>query len=201
MVKTLILLMIVLSFLVVSCGVEDEDNSCVNEDEERIVPCSTDISKEQKQVCQEGIWVDEGPCLCKAGETFCLSHKGLNWSNVSSEEMVWDDAIEYCKDIGGHLPTISELRTLIINCPQTETGGECRISDDRCLSEDDCLDEFCRGCLSDEITEFSVLGDEIWLYSFSELSNFTSLHWGVDFKNGQILYGSKGGEAYFRCVK
>ena len=61
---------------------------------------------------------------CTGSDKFCHSHDGLNWSDASNDSMNWYDAVEYCKDLGGRLPTISELRTLIQNCSATETGGE-----------------------------------------------------------------------------
>ena len=36
-------------------------------------------------------------------------HKGLCWSNASSKSMDWDNAITYCENLGGRLPTISEI--------------------------------------------------------------------------------------------
>lgn len=163
--KFLIPLMFVLSFLVVSCGGEGEDNSCVNENEVRIISCATDDTKKQDQKCASGEWVndgicylckdsesriitcatdktrdqiqicssenwvDKGECLCPESNKFCHSHDYLSWSDKAIEKMNWDDAIKYCEDLGGRLPTIDELRTLIQNCPATETGGECGVTE------------------------------------------------------------------------
>jgi hypothetical protein len=56
----------------------------------------------------------------------------LVWSKKNFGEMTWQDAVDYCRKnraglpgSGWHLPTIDELRTLIIGCPATEPGGGC----------------------------------------------------------------------------
>lgn len=69
----------------------------------------------------------------------------VNW-------MGWQEAMDYCAQLtlgggGWHLPTISELRTLIRNCPYTETDGACGVTDS-CLEQYQCWGEsdVCNGC-------------------------------------------------------
>ena len=235
MMKILIPLMLVLSFLVSSCSVED-DNSCVNEDEERIIPCATDNMKEQRQVCSQGEWIDSGPCFfceefstqtipcatdntkeqkqrcsqgawvdegectCPENNKFCHSHDGLKWSDVLRNSGTWDEAVTYCKDLGGRLPTISELRTLIQNCPATETGGECGVTDS-CLSEDDCWGwDVCWGCSENGVSH-SVLGDTGEYWSSSLVSDEPDFAWLVNFNLGQIEWYRLSAPCYVRCVR
>jgi len=69
---------------------------------------------------------------------------GLVWSKKNFGDMTWENALEYCREnraglpgSGWHLPTIGELRTLIIGCPATESGGRCPAKEG-CRSEQDC---------------------------------------------------------------
>ncbi|MFO7735877.1 MAG: hypothetical protein R6W70_06625, partial [bacterium] len=43
------------------------------------------------------------------------------------DKMNHHEATAYCEDNGWRLPTISELRTLIQNCPDTKAGGVCGV--------------------------------------------------------------------------
>ena len=77
----------------------------------------------------------------------------LVWSSKRSEEILWDDAVSYCENLdeGGHsdwrLPNISELRTLILNCPASITGGICPVTES-CISFVSCFSEEC-GCYTE----------------------------------------------------
>lgn len=131
---------------------------------------------------------------------FSNYNKGFCWSDVSSSNLNWDDAIEYCKDLSGRLPTISELRTLIQNCPATETGGECEVSDD-CLSAD-CRTDQCDGCEHDDSGKYSVFGDIYYFWSSSERPDRAGYIWLVDFYNGYVKNDSYGiANGNVRCVK
>ncbi|MBP5405838.1 DUF1566 domain-containing protein [bacterium] len=80
---------------------------------------------------------------------------------------IFERAEAYCNNLkeGGfadwHLPTIDELRTLIVNCPKLEPYGTCRVSDktgclaSTCYKESQCL---CEGDGSEVI--FSKFGSE-----------------------------------------
>jgi putative hemolysin len=64
--------------------------------------------------------------LCVSGElTSWAEHDGLYWSPLSTWTGIWKEAYNYCTELGGELPTITELRTLVKNCQQTGTGGTC----------------------------------------------------------------------------
>jgi hypothetical protein len=128
-------------------------------------------------------------------------HKGLCWSNASSKSMDWDNAITYCENLGGRLPTISELRTLIQNCPATETGGECGVTDD-CLSYWDCSNDACRGCVLDESGKYSIFGDTDWFWSSSVQPETVDDAYYIDFQRVNVFHFSMDLREYnVRCVK
>jgi hypothetical protein len=46
-------------------------------------------------------------------------------------------AAAYCTSLGGKIPTVAELRTLIESCPATATGGACLVTES-------CAEQTCR---------------------------------------------------------
>ena len=130
----------------------------------------------------------------------------LQWSEKAPKTMEWDDAMNYCKNLneGGHndwrLPNINELRTLIQNCPATQSGGECKVTDS-CLSYSDCRNDACNGCSSDSSGGHSKFGDTRWFWSSSVRSDNSDKTWGVSFDDGGVSFGSKSTDDYVRCVR
>ncbi|HPS31665.1 MAG TPA: DUF1566 domain-containing protein [bacterium] len=130
----------------------------------------------------------------------------VSWSEKSNNDMDWNDAKIYCDNLeedgysDWRLPTISELRTLIKNCPATETGGECGATDS-CLSSD-CRNDPCGGCEEDETGKYSKLGDTEWLWSSSEPSDIAEFAWVVHFGYGNVLYNFyKYNNINVRCLR
>lgn len=142
---------------------------------------------------------DSGKCI-DISESFPRKHDGKFWSTPSSEEMSWDAAKDYCASLDGRLPTISELRTLVINCPAIATGGECTITDD-CLDSVSCDMEDCLGCFSDTSTEtFSVFGDQIPIWSSSENTAKPEERYWIGFSKGFLMTGLKTGNLFAICT-
>jgi hypothetical protein len=235
--KALISLMFVLLFVVGSCGVEDEDISCVDyehrivicatdenkeqdqfcvdnrwindgscylceEYEERIVKCATDESMEQPQKCRYGDWKNSGSCLCPGNNPFCRKHAGLSWSNVTPWKP-YDGMKRYCSDLGGRIPTILELRSLIVNCPATESGGKCKIGPG-CYSHDDCWEEeACGGCGLDGGINYSVFEEDDHLRSSTPDWDEENYCWAVNFNDASFFSIKCKWNVNFwtRCVK
>jgi len=135
--------------------------------------------------------------------------ENLSWSKISEEKMDWDSAVEYCENLNEDdhsdwtLPTISQLRTLIKNCPVTETGGVCKVADS-CLSFGNCRNDACSGC-SDSASDgrYSKLGDAYSFWSSSEQSDNADNAWSVYFYYGDVSNPAKignNGYSYVRCV-
>ncbi len=177
----------------------DQGTCCFcEENSKRTIPCSTDEALEQFQICSSGNWVDSGRCLCPESNKFCYWHDGLSWSD--SDHYNGKYAIIFCRNLGGRLPTISELRTLIQNCPGTVTGGICGVTDS-CLSYEDCYNNVCSGCSDDSSRICSVFGDSGVFWSSSERTDKTENAWAVDFDYGRVVHAPKYYGYKLRCVK
>ena len=135
----------------------------------------------------------------KSDTSFPLKHAGLRWSEKAPKRMNWKDAKTYCKDLGGRLPTISELRTLIKNCPVTETGGSCGVTDSCLIS--DCWNDACSGCSLDKSGKYSVFRETVWLWSSSGISGNTHDAWFVLFKGGNVSNAPRYNKNDVRCVQ
>lgn len=124
--------------------------------------------------------------------------KILSWSNKAPNKMDYNDAVKYCKNLKEegvnkwHLPTISELRTLIKNCP-TASDGPCGVTD-KCLSADCVSNSKCGPCRGN----LSKLGDKGWVWS-SSMSN-RGAPWTVRFDNGTIDLRPGSNHFEVRCV-
>jgi Protein of unknown function (DUF1566) len=144
-------------------------------------------------------------------ETWSDSSSGLTWQVTSSDDsMPFDDAKSYCNNLsldggGWHLPTISELRSLIRGCDTTETGGSCGVTDS-CLNSS-CQDASCYeyssgGDQTDGCYWPSQLGGECWYYlSSSAVTDLDDFTWIVDFGNGLVGYQFVSLGFYVRCVR
>ena len=142
---------------------------------------------------------------CVRGSQNEVSPQNLTWSSKADKDMNWDDAVAYCKNLneGGysdwHLPTISELRTLIQNCPKTENGGECGVTDS-CLSGK-CRNDACSGCGADSTSKHSKLGDTEWFWSFYVQADNSVNAWRVSFYYGNVSSYNKNTTYSVRCVR
>ena len=160
-----------------------------------------------------------GKCLPECSSTSgtpCLdSTYKLIWSSATSSNDTWENAKKRCADLeeGGYekgtweLPTISKLRTLILNCEYTQPGGQCGLvsdSDTPCL-EDSCNNStYCNPNTKCKATNgpHSVFEETVTLWSISlRNGDGSSYAWYVNFNNGILGYYSKTSKnAKVRCV-
>jgi len=144
-----------------SCGICDKENEgCMNH---QCGPCSGNFPNAHEGICWSDLFGHtSGPGNTdlgdtgNTGDTGYVGDTGNTGDTVDGEESddderdwgaTFDSAKEICSTIGGRLPTVDESRSIIINCPQTETGGECKVTNDcpDCFGDKD--DGWpCNGC-------------------------------------------------------
>lgn len=135
---------------------------------------------------------------------------GIKWSALSSNEMIWQDALDYCENLNEdgysnwRLPNINEMRTLIQNCPGSQAGGTCAVSDPDHLASSDNWSDGCE-CEStaDNGGYYSKIGDDdtVSPWSSSSRSDDTERAWFVGFFNGSIRNSQKTVTSDVRCVR
>jgi Protein of unknown function (DUF1566) len=180
-----------------------------NEDEyESFLKCYDECSS-----CDdfEGCLGGEG---CGDGDgTASDSSSGLTWQvTPSGDDLTWDEAKTYCQNLpleggGWHLPTISELRSLIRGCDATETGGSCGVTED-CLYRS-CRNSNCGGCLVGDVRCYwppELNGSCYWYWSSSAIADVDDNAWFVNFMSidsygAYVAYGPISDDIAVRCVR
>ena len=187
-------------------------------------PCSDDphsagclplSESEYVCLCEQGFLFDEDEASCvqlpecsESGGTTCLdTGSGLFWSS-RVDNVEYEDAEIYCETIeeGGYtdwrMPTIDELRKIIVNCEYAQYGGECPISDPDSLD----IGEYC-SC--DDENMDNIFGDrdeEVALWSSSafydaDYPEDRDFIWTVNFYNSDVSYQLWNSPASVRCVR
>ncbi len=135
---------------------------------------------------------------CPETEPFCHENGDLRWSDISEEPLSWSGAVSYCNNIGGRVPKISELRTLVRRCSVMETGGECGVTDD-------CWESACKvscpGCEPSGSGKYSVFKDTEALWSSTQYDGYTYIVWYVLFSSASINHAEKSSQGFVRCLK
>jgi hypothetical protein len=147
----------------------------------------------------------EGQCVACA-----TAGCGLTWQEPpESTFRDWDRAIAYCEGLtldgssDWRLPSVSELRTLLRNCPATESGGACGVID-TCLAgscaSGDCTPA-CDGAAGTCLRDVALTGSCGWTWSASAVDGDSSEAWRVDFETGQVSNFAKTSGIPVRCVR
>jgi len=132
-------------------------------------------------------------------DTWTDPASGLNWQvKPSSNFMTWDEAKAYCDNLsldggGWHLPTISELRSLIRGCDVAELGGSCGVTDN--CTEYDCINSPCNDCeyLEGPSSGGAYWPDEMsgeisWYWSSTPIADVGDGAWDVYFADAGVNY-------------
>lgn len=133
-------------------------------------------------------------------------------------------AESYCADLtfegasDWRLPTISELRTIVIAGCSTATGGKCNVSDPDCLAKSCVNLPYCSGCYSSDALSTLPL-DPNWAYMQPDVYisgkygtvNYawstsvdpdTGRHYALGFHKGDIVTESATFDSFaFICVR
>lgn len=160
------------------------------------------------------------PECSKTSGTPCKdSSSGLTWSAKASSKMTWKNAKSYCKSYsegglnGWHLPTIDELRTLMINADKVKNN--CRASETKnclsfaCWSCETCSrtgtqlpnEETCHRGTSYSDGRYSKFGDTGLFWSSSIRSDSQAWAWVVLFYYGDVYYEHIDNSGNVRCVR
>lgn len=160
----------------------------------------------------------ENTGLCKDYESSIIwSSRSNNGKRHGLEERItFKEAEDYCKNMkeGGfndwRLPTIDELRTLVINCPGLESSGECKISEEPACLSPSCYDEDVCKCFSNSNSSTAFLkfgheknGSTYWSSSIVETDGNKSV-WIMSYDSAEIReYETEKEETYVsaRCVR
>jgi len=138
---------------------------------------------------------------------------GFTWQEPPAQlSMDWSEAKQYCDGLavdggGWHLPTVEELRTLIVGCPATETGGSCNVGGGDCL-EQSCRADSCVGCTfyAGPADGGCYWPDELQgnCYSYwtsSAVEDKDSAAWHIGFFGAYISPGFISDGTHVRCAK
>ncbi len=149
-------------------------------------------------------------CSASSGTPCKDSTNHLIWSPLASNDMTQPNALNYCENLviygfsDWHLPTIDDLRTLIKNCPGTETNGACAISEKNGkLSESDSSSSCSCAHMNNNGGYYSKIGDDdtVSPWSSSSRSDDTERAWYVGFFAGKINNSEKSVLSDVRCVR
>ncbi|HQM85840.1 MAG TPA: DUF1566 domain-containing protein [bacterium] len=151
----------------------------------------------------EGVFSVTAPKM-RCYETTCSDKiYNLEWQkDIPENRMTWNDAVSYCNNLkldeksDWRLPNINELRTTIINCPDTMLDGACKIPPE---PEMNC------GCDGTAESYSSFKNEKKGPFWSSTTSNDGSQEgaWGITFSSGYIYwaYNDEVNDSFVRCVR
>ena len=203
-------------------------DSCVNPCDENpcegikdTIGCAAYSYEKYHCICKSGMSWDGTKCVelpeCSpASATPCKdSSTGLVWSSIKNDTTC--ENLTEGNFADWELPSISQLRTLIQNCPNTEAGGMCGISDkctDKNCDSADC--EYCPGEYNGKYSKLKIIFEKTTPNSYSVEWHFGPYRtnsfltekqlWTVNFFNGAVTSQcdkkaaqAAGDEDYAKC--
>ena len=117
---------------------------------------------------------------------------GYFWSRPSDNKMEWSNTKNYCsKSVtdGGFndwkMPTIDQLRSVIIKCPNTIPDGTCKVTDS-CTQSNCYVAADCHCDASDTAGYYSKLGFSKVYWSSNQQGDNSYYVWYVDFSDAGL---------------
>ena len=173
---------VIIGFTFLSCGDDDDDaaddDDTVDDDTDDDDTAGDDDDDDTAGDDDDSLDDDDTDDDDVDSEVYVDTQTGLIWQKelVGLEAvsfLEFPEAVTYCDnlDYGGHqdwrLPTVSELRTIVRGCSQTEAGGSCAVTDQ--CPQQDCWDiTDCKSC------EW-MSGPANGFYVVSELADYTTV--------------------------
>ncbi|MCK5805391.1 MAG: DUF1566 domain-containing protein [Lentisphaeria bacterium] len=156
---------------------------------------------------------DCGSCSAE-GEICMLGQCGVpEWQNPAPLGTIpWQAAYDNCNTLtfDGHndwrLPTINELRALIVGCPNMETGGACEVTDS-CLYMDYCDGDDCGACPWEQgpsdgcYWPAEMQGECAYYWSVSEIADRDGFVWTMHYAHAGLGSKDKDGISFVRCIR
>jgi hypothetical protein len=211
-----IALTLFLSFYLLSCGDDDDDSGGIDGGDDDTDNGGDDDNDDTGSDDDDLLDDDDNDTTDDdnhvSGDTWSDPSTGLTWQvHQLDEYLTRDAAVSYCENLamaggGWHLPTISELRTLIRGCEGTITGGACGVMDS-CL-DSSCEDVACSSCDEGDGPNGGCYGplelpakcDGFW--SSSLVADSEGGAWAIYFGRGYIHDGYVGDpNGNVRCVR
>lgn len=134
--------------LTISCGDDgDDEKESTDDDFDLDDDGDDDLSDDDDdggggdppELCED-VWTDD---LTGLVWQKCLLVSADLWYDVDLLKYHCEE-LEYAGYTDWRMPTIDELRTLIVSCSKTETGGECGVVNE--CYEEGCRNDACDGC-------------------------------------------------------
>lgn len=147
---------------------------------------------------------------CGKGTTFPCEDPSNHWiwSDKTASTSNWNEGKNHCESMGSgwELPSIDDLRTLVLNCTETAPNGSCNVKEGCLNDSSDCYtatDCVSKNCPTKTDGSYSKLGDTGYLWSSSEMEGNSNRAWYLNFKFAAIGSSDKSATdlAYTRCVK
>jgi len=182
----------------------ENNQSCVDSEIKKLsdeLIITDDEASEIKVKIQYGKWVKPSRSDCESGggdyDTYKNSddngtkYEGMEYSDCNA---VWEDANSICSSIGGVLPNIDTLRTVVTDC-----GGDLIIASyygdwEEERQDKNIANESYQACYREK-------GFNSSRFYWSATASDSSDAWGVSFYNGSDGLGNKANRFSIRCVR